>query len=75
MPNGRREVQGERPDGSDLEMVEVRKPQPEEILELGLDAQLETALLVLKARLVAADLALAQARAAEADARVDVTAN
>jgi carboxyl-terminal processing protease len=59
-PDGRSETQGKRPDGSDREMVEIVPPTPNEILELGLDPQLEAALLVLKAQQVADDLRVAQ---------------
>ncbi|MEM9251736.1 MAG: S41 family peptidase [Planctomycetota bacterium] len=64
-PGGRREVQGKRPDGTDLEMIEIRKPVPEEILELGLDAQLEAALLVLEAQRVAEVLKAAPPQVAD----------
>ncbi|MEM9791049.1 MAG: S41 family peptidase [Planctomycetota bacterium] len=74
-PNGLREVQGERPDGSDLEMVEIRKPVPEEIFELGLDAQLEAAVLVLEAKRVADALKAAPARVADGDQPGAVSAN
>ena len=44
-------VDGKLPDGTDREVVEIKKPNPEMLLDLGLDAQLESALLVLKTRI------------------------
>ena len=41
--------------------VEVRLPQPDDLLNLGLDPQLEAALLVLKTKQVADDIAIAKA--------------
>ncbi|MEO0586589.1 MAG: S41 family peptidase, partial [Planctomycetota bacterium] len=70
-PGGRREVQGKRADGTDRTMVEVRKPVPQELLDLGLDAQLEAALLVLKANRLAIDMAVAEASSVKGQARGD----
>ena len=58
--NGRTEVNGQRPDGEDRTLVEVNRPHASMILELGLDPQLETALLLLKTNLAAEHLALAE---------------
>lgn len=41
-------------------MVEIKQPTPSLILELGLDSQLETALLVLKTRLASSNITVAQ---------------
>ncbi|MBB6430963.1 S41 family peptidase [Algisphaera agarilytica] len=43
------------------ETVEVPRPQPHDLLDLGLDPQLEAALLVLKTRQIVEDTAVAQA--------------
>ena len=42
-------------------MVEIKQPTPSLLLELGLDSQLETALLVLKTRLASSHIKVAQA--------------
>jgi carboxyl-terminal processing protease len=48
-------------DTPDKVMVEIKQPKPALILELGLDSQLETALLVLKTRLASPHIKMAQA--------------
>jgi len=53
-------VDGKNPDGTDREVVEVLKPKPSLLLDLGIDAQLETALLVLKTRLASDHIRVAQ---------------
>ena len=58
--NGKREVRGKRRNGDDRVMVEIKPPKASQILELGLDPQLEAALLLLKTRLAADQLALAE---------------
>lgn len=47
-------------DTPDKVLVEIKQPTPELLLELGLDSQLETALLVLKTRLASPHIKLAQ---------------
>ena len=57
---GEREVRGKRRDGEDRVMVEIQPPRASEILQLGLDPQLEAALLLLKTRLATDQLAKAE---------------
>ncbi len=51
---------GKNPDGTDREVVEIVKPEAGMLLDLGLDAQLETALLVLKTRVASNQIQMAQ---------------
>jgi len=60
---GKIEVEGTLPDGSDRVMVEVNPPMARQIIELGLDPQLEAAVLLLKTRLVAQEIAEMQGQA------------
>jgi carboxyl-terminal processing protease len=60
VPGTEPKVDGKNPDGTDRVVVEVRQPTPDMLLSLGLDAQLETALLVLKTRLASPLIKMAQ---------------
>jgi carboxyl-terminal processing protease len=63
VPGAQPRVEGKNPDGTDREVVEVVAPQPGLLLELGIDSQLETALLVLKTRLASNHIQMAQGAA------------
>ncbi|GAB4187565.1 MAG: hypothetical protein Kow00105_02190 [Phycisphaeraceae bacterium] len=60
VPGTEPQVEGKKPDGTDRLVVEVTPPTPDLLLDLGIDAQLETALLVLKTRLAANHIQMAQ---------------
>ncbi len=60
VPGAEPVVDGKNPDGTDREVVEVLKPEPSMLLDLGLDSQLETALLVLKTRLASDHIRMAK---------------
>lgn len=65
VPGSEPYIKGHKPDGSDRVIVEVQQPVPELLLELGLDAQLEAALLVLKTRLASPHIKMAHVGEAE----------
>ena len=48
------------PGSKSIIMVEIQQPTPELLLDLGLDSQLETALLVLKTQLASPHIKMAQ---------------
>jgi carboxyl-terminal processing protease len=60
VPNAAPRIEGKNPDGTDREVVEVIAPQPGLLLDLGIDSQLETALLVLKTRQASSQIQMAQ---------------
>lgn len=60
LPNVEPRVEGKNPDGTDRQVVEVVAPQPALLLDLGIDSQLETALLVLKTRQASNHIQVAQ---------------
>lgn len=60
VPNAVPHIQGKNPDGTDREVVEINAPQPALLLDLGIDSQLETALLVLKTRQASSHIQVAQ---------------
>lgn len=61
VPNATPKIEGKNPDGTDREVVEINAPQPGLLLDLGIDSQLETALLVLKTRQASSHIQVAQA--------------
>ncbi|MEZ6193041.1 MAG: S41 family peptidase [Phycisphaerales bacterium] len=61
VPNAVPHTEGKNPDGTDREVVEINAPQPGLLLDLGIDSQLETALLVLKTRQASSHIQMAQA--------------
>ena len=60
VPGAEPVADGKNPDGTDREVVEIVKPEASMLLDLGLDAQLETALLVLKTRVASNQIQMAQ---------------
>ncbi len=61
VPNAVPHIEGKNPDGTEREVVEINAPQPNLLLDLGIDSQLETALLVLKTRQASGHIQVAQA--------------
>jgi len=60
IPGSEPKVDGKNPDGTDRIVVEVHQPTPDMLLKLGLDSQLETALLVLNTRLASSQIKMVQ---------------
>lgn len=60
VPGAMPRIEGKNPDGTDREIVEINAPQPNMLLDLGIDSQLETALLVLKTRQASSHIQVAQ---------------
>ncbi len=65
IPGGETRVEGHNRDGTERVVVEIQPPKPQWLLDLGLDSQLETALLVLKTRLASPHFQMAQADQAQ----------
>lgn len=59
IPGTEPRIEGKKPDGTEREVVEIIAPTPDLLLDLGLDSQLETALLVLKTRLASSQIQMA----------------
>ncbi len=63
VPGAEPRIEGKNPDRTEREVVEVVAPVPGLLLDLGIDSQLETALLVLKTRLASNQIQMAQGAA------------